>query len=134
VAEDGTEFNPRAFDATMERIRQDRDFGSTNSRPRFDPVLYRDVVDDAKHGRKIDDYRQCLERLGARFYTPRQRGPFADGQPRTEGEWIIADIHCAMTSDQICAWFPGGPEELWEWVAQLRLENRAQQAGLFLAR
>lgn len=132
----GQKFNPRLFAETLDRVRQGTDYGQDNIRPTFDPALHRDVVDDARHGRKVEDYKQCLDAIGFRFKTPAQLGPFSGpggGIPRTEGEWVLrsGSLRLNMTSDEIVAWF-ASPEDLWNCVERWKLEQRAEAAGLVL--
>jgi hypothetical protein len=138
VTDDGLKFDPARYAETLDRIRRDRDYGNPHDtiRPSFDAALNRDVVDDAKRGRHIDQYRQALESLGFRYYTPQQLGPFMDGQRRQEGEWRfrMGQLRLAFTSDEICGKYPGGPEEFFEEVARWKMEERARAAGIILPR
>lgn len=124
------------FAETLGRIRDSKDHSLENQRPGFDPVLHRDVVADAKHGRTIEMYRRALERLGFRYYSARELGPYVDGQPRAEGEWRfrMGQLRLAFTSDEICAKYPGGPEEFYTEVDRWQVQERARQAGIILPR
>ena len=125
-----TEAEDKEFDSTLQRIHDG--VSEENPTPAFDPRLHLEHVDDCRHGRKIEDYKQCLEKIGFVFLPKERLPPWADGLPKSQGEWRYrrGDLRLAMTEDDICSWF-SGPEELWRWMQnQLNAEKiQAERAA-----
>ncbi len=125
------ESDEAALRATLERIRRGQDHGLDTIRPRFDPQVYADVVDDAVHGRRIEDYKQALEKAGFRYYSPRELPLWADGKERTEGEWRHVGLRLAFTENEIVSKFASA-EDFWTWLQRYGMRHRAARSGLIL--
>lgn len=110
-----SEDSDKEFDATLQRIADG--VPEEAQHPDFDPGLHAEHVLDCKNGRKIEDYKQCLERAGFVYFPPERLRPWESGMPKTRGEWRFrqGDLRFAFTDDDVCAWFTG-PEELWTWM------------------
>lgn len=143
--EDDVRFDYDAFRASLDRVRSGKDKTDAPVRPGFDPKLAKDVHDDARQGRKIEDYKQALDYLGWKFCTVAELGPVMFGERgpvmRTEGEWRnlrhaakYPDIRSAFTSNQICEMFPDGPKQFFEWYSERFERARAKAAGLIIPR
>lgn len=118
-------FDGAEFRATLERMTSGTDHGISVTQPSFDPALHRDVTADAVAGRKIDDFKQALEALGFLFWPANKLLPYADGTPHAEGEWRCGGPpRMAFTVTDVLSMFPGGPQELHEWVTDQRLRHR----------
>lgn len=115
------------FDKSLRRVERGEDL--QNPRPRFDPQVHRDVVDDHIQGRKIEDYRQVLSYFGFE-YTPADRlPPWDNGRPRKEGEWRSARMRLALTTQNVLSLFRG-PEDFHRWASKetARMIGRRQMS------
>ena len=133
-----SQFDAAEFSATMDRLRNGQGFGDGPVRPDFDPAQHREMLSDAVHGRRIEDYRQALERAGFRYYPTGSIPPgceasgFMPDRPLVEGQWRRPPSRhiktpLAMTDAQVTAWF-SGPEEFWKWMQELATKERAATA------
>ena len=132
-------FNPAEFSATiMDRLRNGHGFGDGPARPDFDPAQHREIVSEAVHGRRIEDYRQALERAGFRYYPTGSIPPGCEAngsmpdRPLVEGQWRRPPSRniktpLAMTDDQVTSWF-SSPEEFWRWMIELATKERVANA------
>ncbi len=123
------------FARTLERVAADQDLGDwSNPAPKFDPKLHKDVRDDAIHGRKIEDYRQALERHGMRYIPAHRLGFWNNMTPHTEGQWVHPDydLKLAFTETDVLSMFPLGAEELFTWIQEQKTRLAARRAGLVL--
>jgi hypothetical protein len=105
----------KEFEASLHRIADGEP--APNETPAFDPILQREHVADCKRGRKIEDFKQCLEKAGFAYFPADRLRPWENGMPKTQGEWRFrqGELRFAFLEDDICAWF-SGPEELWRWI------------------
>jgi hypothetical protein len=133
-------FNPAEFSATMDRLRNGQGFGDGPVRPEFDPAQHREMVSEAVHGRRIDEFRQALERAGFKFYPAGSIPPGCEAngtmpaRPLVEGQWRRPPTRnlktpLAMTDAQVTSWFTG-PEELWKWLTGMATKERAKAKRL----
>ena len=146
---DGDRFDPEAFARTMRALKDGTSAADVPARPLFDPVQHRNVVEDAIHGRRIEDYRVALERGGFTFWPKGSiplgctaMSPTEPPRPLLEGQWRRPadrklNRRLALTDAQVTAWF-ATPEELWKWLENLatteqRLAKRQASLPLRLA-
>lgn len=131
-------FNPAEFSATMDRLRNGQGFGDGPVRPDFDPLQHREHVTEAVHGRRVEDYRQALERAGFRYYPMGSIPPGCEAsgampdRPLIEGQWRRPPSRhiktaLALTDAQVTSWF-SGPEEFWRWMQEMATKERAATA------
>ena len=126
-------FDPAEFQRTLERISEGTDHGQDVPRPGFDSAQHREVVAQATHGRSVEAYTKALESHGFTFWPMGTIPPGCEGdgileppRPLMEGQWRrppTTDLKrsLALTNNQVLAWFPGGPQELWQWVENMKL-------------
>lgn len=145
-------FDPEEFQRTMEALRDGTSAADMVARPEFDAAQARNFVEDAQHGRRIEQYRSALERGGFTYWPKgaippgcEARSPFEPPRPLLVGQWRRpADRKLpkplALTDAQVVAWF-ATPEELWSWLKDLatverrRLQRQdAQPKRLFMHR
>lgn len=119
-------FNEAEFAQTLDRIKSGKDM--VRPQPGFDPKQHQELVAQSADGRKIEDFKQGLERGGFRYVPADRLPPFENGRVQTEGLWKNDYIRKAMTSNEVLAWFKS-PEELWTWT-QLQRKKRAIQQRL----
>lgn len=132
---DPAPFNAEEFARTLQAIKDGTSAADTPMRPGFDPIQHREVVAEAQHGRRIEDYRRALERAGFTYWPANSippgcesTNPLEPSRPLVEGQWRRpADARLprrlALTDSQVTAWFTG-PQELWEWLKQLANQTR----------
>ena len=146
---DGERFDPEAFERTMRALKEGTSAADVPARPLFDPVQHRNVVEDAIHGRRIEDYRMALERGGFTFWPKGTIPPGCEAtslteppRPLLEGQWRRPadrklNRRLALTDAQVTAWF-SSPEEFWRWLTTMstteqRLAKRQASRPLRLA-
>jgi len=133
-----SQFDQAEFAAAMERIAEGTSPADVPMRPPFDWRQHLDVVDECRHGRKVDDYKQALERAGfvrwpAGSIPPgcQSRGSFDPPRPLMEAQWRRpADRNLpnlAITDDQVVSWF-SSPEEFWQWLMKMRDQAKTRAA------
>jgi hypothetical protein len=128
-------FDPAEFARTVERMADGQDLADwSNPAPKFDPKLHKDVRDDAIHGRTIDAYRRALEHHGLKYIPAHRLGVWNDMTPHTEGQWVHPDfdLKLAFTETDVLSMFPGGGEELHDWITDLKRRLSARRAGIVL--
>ena len=135
---DGTTFNPEEFSRTMAALRDGTSAADAPLRPAFDPAQHREVVQDAVHGRRIEQFKQALERAGFTYWPPNtippgceSTNPLEPPRPLVEGQWRRpADRQLpkrlALTEAQITAWF-FGPEEFWKWLTGMANQEKIRK-------
>lgn len=133
-----SQFNPEEFAATMSAIKDGTSPADDVARPDFDAVQYQQAVSEGQHGRRIDQYKQALERAGFTFWPRGSIPPGCEGtnileppRPLMEAQWRRpADRRLpkrlAFTEAQIPAWF-ATPEELWKWLENLANAEQANR-------
>jgi hypothetical protein len=131
-------FNPEEFARTMQALKEGTSAADSPMRPTFDPVQHREVVAEAVHGRRIEDFRQALERAGFVYWPANSippgcesTNPLEPSRPIVEGQWRrIPDARLprrlALKEAQVLAWF-SGPEELWTWLRTMANQTRVRQ-------
>lgn len=131
-------FNPEEFARTMQALKEGTSSADTPMRPDFDPLQHREVVAEAVHGRRIEDYRQALERAGFVYWPAHSippgcesTNPLEPSRPLVEGQWRRpADARLprrlALTDANVTSWF-SGPEDLWKWLSELANQQRVRQ-------
>lgn len=141
-------FDHGEFRRTMERLKEGTDHGTMEARPQFDYKQNLEHREEAKHGRRIGDFIQALERSGFSFWPKGSIPPGCAGngtvfdppRPLAEGQWRRPPDRelpraLALTDDQVAAWFTS-PKEFWEWIQSLKMsakqqrENRGQAPAL----
>ena len=127
---DGTRFNQEEFERTMQALKEGTSAADVPTRPAFDLVQHRNVVEDAVHGRHIEDYKRALERGGFTYWPKGSIPPGCEAKnilepprPLVEGQWRRpADRklpkRLALTEAQVLAWF-SSPEEFWTWLTTM---------------
>ena len=135
---DGTRFDPEEFARTMQALRDGTSAADTPLRPAFNPIQHREVVDEAQHGRRIEQFKQALERAGFTYWPANSippgcesTNPLEPPRPLVEAQWRRpADRQLpkrlAMTEAQVTAWF-SGPEEFWRWITTMANQERIRQ-------
>ena len=138
---DGTTFNPEEFARTMQALKEGTSAADTPLRPAFDPVQHREVVADAQHGRRVEQFKQALERAGFSYWPANSippgcesTNPLEPSRPILEGQWRRpADKQLpkrlALTDSQVTAWF-SSPEDLWTWMTGMVNQERIRQHQL----
>ena len=106
-------FDPKLFDESYERVRQNRDHGLVNPRPKFDPQQHTEHRDNHVQNRAIDDYRAVLEHHGF-SYLPDHQLMLRGMSPTGSGRWTNWDTEDAFSNDDIMSMFPT-PEEFDKW-------------------
>lgn len=123
-------FTPE-FHATLERIRQGRDYGEQKLRPDFDPKLAKDVADDFIQGREISDYRMALERAGFVWWPPARLPLMAGGVLQPDGQWRHQGMRIAFTEKDILGSSDfSTPQEFAEWIDKVKLVRRLARQGM----
>lgn len=130
-------FDQAEFAQTMARIAEGDSHGDTPTRPGFDFVQHQEVVAEAMQGRRIEDYKKCLETFGFKFYPAgsippgcEASNPLEPPRPIVESQWRRpADVkirrRLAMTEAQVVSWF-STPQELWQWLKDMSTADRMQ--------
>lgn len=130
-------FNPEEFARTLQALKDGTSAADAPMRPGFDPIQHREVVAEAQHGRRIEDYRQALERAGFTYWPANSippgcesTNPLEPSRPLVEGQWRRpADARLprrlALTDSQVTAWF-SGPEDLWKWLKDMANQTRVR--------
>ena len=131
-------FNPEEFARTMAALKDGTSCADMVARPAFDPAQHRNVVEDAQHGRRVEQFKQALERAGFTYWPANSippgcesTNPLEPSRPILEGQWRRpADKQLpkrlALTDAQVTAWF-SGPEEFWEWITTMVNQERVRQ-------
>jgi hypothetical protein len=95
------------------------------------------VVEDAVHGRRVEDFKMALERGGFVFWPKgsippgcESTNPLEPPRPLMEGQWRRpADRklpkRLALTDAQVTAWF-SSPQEFWEWLTTMATREQLQ--------
>jgi hypothetical protein len=134
---DGTRFDPEEFERTMKALKDGTSCADVPARPLFDPAQYRNVVEDAVHGRRVEDFKVALERGGFVFFPKgsippgcESTNPLEPPRPLVEGQWRRAadrklPMRLAFTDNQVVAWF-STPEEFWRWLMDLSTKEQLQ--------
>jgi hypothetical protein len=133
---DGTRFDPEEFERTMKALKDGTSCADVPARPLFDPAQYRNVVEDAVHGRRVEDFKVALERGGFTFFPKgsippgcEATSPLEPARPLLEGQWrrppsrLVQGL--AFTDAQVTAWF-STPEEFWQWMQTMKTKNQVQ--------
>lgn len=129
-------FNPEEFQRTVQALREGTSAADMVARPAFDPTQHREMVSEAVHGRRVEDYRTALERGGFTYYPAgaippgcEATSPLDPPRPIPEGQWRRPAggglPRLALTDAQVTAWF-SGPEELWTWLQNLKNDPAAK--------
>ena len=133
---EGERFDPEGFAQTMRALQDGTSCADVPARPLFDAAQYRNVVEDAVHGRRVEDFKVALERGGFTFFPKGSIPPGCEAQglepprPLVEGQWRRpADRklpkRLALTDAQVTAWF-SSPQEFWEWLTQMATREQQQ--------
>ena len=134
---DGDRFNPEEFERTMRALKDGTSCADVPARPLFDHAQYRNVVEDAVHGRRVEDFKVALERGGFTFWPKgsippgcESTNPLEPPRPLVEGQWRRpADRklpkRLALTDAQVAAWF-SSPEEFWTWLTTMATKEQLQ--------
>jgi len=105
----------RAFQQTMERVRNHEDYGLTQQQPAFDPKQRDELVAMMSDGRKEEHFLQVLRYF--RFvWRAADTLPLADGFRAQEGRWENKKLRMAFTPEDLTTGFPGGPAQFDEWI------------------
>ena len=127
---DGTRFDPDEFSRTMRALQDGTSAADIPCRPMFDHAQYKNVVEDAVHGRRVEDFKIALERGGFRFWPKgsippgcESTNPLEPPRPLGEGQWRRpADRklpkRLALTDAQVAAWY-SSPEDFWRWLTTM---------------
>jgi len=134
-------FNPEEFARTMQALKEGTSPADMVARPAFDPIQHREVVAEAVHGRRIEQFTQALERAGFTYWPahsiPRgceSTNPLEPSRPLVEGQWRRPPDRklpkrLALTEAQVTAWF-SGPEEFWRWIKDMSQQEQIRQHRL----
>jgi len=134
-------FNQEEFARTMQAIKDGTSAADSPARPAFDPVQHREVVAESQHGRRIEQFKQALERAGFVYWPANtippgceSTNPFEPSRPILEAQWRRpADRklpkRLALTESQVTAWF-SGPEEFWRWIKDMSQQEQIRQHRL----
>jgi len=121
--------DPAELAATLARMREGTDFGQTALRPAYDAREWRERDEAARAGRRPESYRQALEYHGFVYWPPHLLPPDPHGRPRTEGLWRHKGLRFALGETQVARDFPGGPEQLDQWLRDQKKAKRHQLLG-----
>jgi hypothetical protein len=134
-------FDPGEFQRTMERLKEGTDHGAMEARPHFDHKQDLEFREESKHGRRVGDFIQALERAGFKFWPKGAIPPGCEGngtifdppRPLAEGQWRRPPDRAlpralGMTDDQVAAWF-SSPEEFWQWIQTLKMTKQQKTAN-----
>jgi hypothetical protein len=125
----------------MQALKEGTSAADTPLRPAFDPVQHREVVADAQHGRRVEQFKQALERAGFSYWPANSippgcesTNPLEPSRPILEGQWRRAadkqlPKRLALTDAQVAAWF-SGPKEFWKWMTGMVNQERIRQHQL----
>jgi hypothetical protein len=134
-------FDPEEFERTMRALKDGTSCADMVARPAFDPVQHREVVADAQHGRRVEQFKQALERAGFAYWPANSippgcesTNPLEPSRPILEGQWRRAadkqlPKRLALTDAQVTAWF-SSPEDLWKWMTGMVNQERIRQHQL----
>jgi hypothetical protein len=134
-------FDPEEFERTMRALKEGTSCADMVARPAFDPVQQREVVADAQHGRRVEQFKQALERAGFAYWPANSippgcesTNPLEPSRPILEGQWRRpADKQLpkrlALTDAQVTAWF-SNPQEFWRWMTGMVNQERIRQHQL----
>ena len=133
-----SKFDPAEFASAMERIAEGTSAADVPMRPPFDWRQHQDVVEECRHGRRVKDYQQALERAGFVRWPAGSIPPeclstslVEPPRPLMEAQWRRPASNnlpnLAITDDQVASWF-SSPEELWTWLTKLRDQAKTKAA------
>lgn len=116
-----------ALGMSLDRVRKGDDHGEFNPRPQFDPKQEAELRADQKAGRTAEIYLKTLAYHGFVWLSVQQLPMLEGGVYRTEGEWRHQKLRLAFTVTDLTAGFPGGAEDLDQYIRDAILAEKTRR-------